>query len=187
MYRAVAWLALERGVDPQDADSVGLLAEQASMSVTGSVDTGVIVNGRELGMQLREPRVDRAVSLVARLPRVRSAMVGLQREIAREGAIVVVGRDIGTVVLPDADLKLYLEASTGERAKRRHSELRGSDASVSYERVLRDLEERDALDTGRVHSPLKPAPDATVLQTGDLTVDGVVEKVLEIIGGGHWE
>ena len=184
MYRAVAWLALKRGVDPRDEDAVGLLAEEASMSVSGYGDAGVIVDGTELGTQLREPRVDRAVSLVAKIPRVRVAMVELQREIAREGSIVVVGRDIGTVVLPDADLKLYLDASAAERARRRHSEIHASDASISYERVLRDLEERDALDTGRAYSPLKPAHDATVLQTGRLSVDGVVERVLEIFGEG---
>ena len=187
MYRAVAWLALKRGVDPRDEDAVGLLAEEASMSVSGYGDAGVIVDGTELGTQLREPRVDRAVSLVAKIPRVRVAMVELQREIAREGSIVVVGRDIGTVVLPDADLKLYLDASAAERARRRHSEIHASDASISYERVLRDLEERDALDTGRAYSPLKPAHDATVLQTGRLSVDGVVERVLEIFGEGQWE
>ncbi len=187
MYRAVAWLALKRGVDPRDEDAVGLLAEEASMSVSGYGDAGVIVDGTELGTQLREPRVDRAVSLVAKIPRVRVAMVELQREIAREGSIVVVGRDIGTVVLPDADLKLYLDASAAERARRRHSEIHASDASISYERVLRDLEERDALDTGRAYSPLKLAHDATVLQTGRLSVDGVVERVLEIFGEGQWE
>ena len=186
MYRAVAWLALERGIDPQDEESTGLLAEEASMSVSGPEGLGVVADGMKLGTQLREPRVDRAVSLVARLSRVRSAMVELQRDIAREGAIVVVGRDIGTVVLPDADVKLYLEASAEERARRRHSELRTSDADAGYASVLRDLEERDALDTGRVHSPLTPAPDATVLQTDGLTVDGVVDKVLQIIEVEQW-
>ena len=186
MYRAVAWLALERGLDPRDEESTGLLAEKTSMCVSDSEDIGVMVDGIQLGMELREPRVDRVVSLVARIPRVRSAMVQLQRDIARDGAIVVVGRDIGTVVLPDADVKLYLEASAKERARRRHSELHESEADVSYARVLRDLEQRDTLDTGRVHSPLAPAADAMVLRTDGLTEDGVVDKVLRIIEVRQW-
>jgi cytidylate kinase len=186
MYRAVAWLALERGIDPQDEESTGLLAEEASMSVSGPEGLGVVADGMKLGTQLREPRVDRAVSLVARLSRVRSAMVELQRDIAREGAIVVVGRDIGTVVLPDADVKLYLEASAEERARRRHLEVHGSEAGPGYETVLRDLERRDALDSGRVDSPLMPASDAIVLQTYGLTVDGVVDEVVRIVEAGQW-
>jgi cytidylate kinase len=186
MYRAVAWLALERGVDPGDEESTSRLAEGVSMSVSDSEDMGVIVDGVQLGARLREAPVDRVVSLVARISRVRSALVRLQRDIAREGAIVVVGRDIGTVVLPDADVKLYLEASAEERARRRHLEVHGSEAGPGYETVLRDLERRDALDSGRVDSPLMPASDAIVLQTYGLTVDGVVDEVVRIVEAGQW-
>ena len=187
MYRALAWLALQRGADPQDEESVGPLAEEGPLSVDGARDLGIVVDGVRLEAQLRGPQVDLAASLVARLPRVRSAMVARQQEIAREGAIVVVGRDIGTVVLPDADVKLYLEASAQERAKRRYSELCASGADAGYAQVLRDLEERDALDTKRAHSPLTPAADAVVLHTDGLTVDGVVDKVLQIIEAERWE
>ncbi len=187
MYRAVAWLALERGVDPGDEEAVGLLAEGASMSVSDSEDVEVIVEGVQLGAQLREARVDRVVSLVARVSRVRSAMVRLQREIARGAAIVVVGRDIGTVVLPDADVKLYLEASAGERARRRSLEVHGPEAEAGYEGVLRDLERRDALDSSRADSPLIPAEDAIVLRTDGLTVEGVVDEVVRIVEAGRWE
>ena len=184
MYRAVAWLALEKGLDAEDEVSVAVLAEEASIAPLGHGEGGVVVGGVAVGPELREARVDRTVSLVARVPRVRTAMVKLQREIALEGRIVVVGRDIGTVVLPKADLKLYLEASSEERARRRHAELLLSDPEATYGRVLRELEERDELDTKRPHSPLKPAPDALLLRTGGLTVDGVVGKVLQIIGEG---
>ena len=187
MYRAVAWLALERGVDPGDEEAVGLLAEGASMSVSDSEAVGVIVEGAQLGAELREVRVDRVVSLVARVSNVRSAMVRLQREIAREGAIVVVGRDIGTVVLPDADVKVYLEASAEERARRRHLEVHGPEADAGYEGVLRDLERRDALDSGRADSPLTPAADAVVLRTDGLTVEDVVDEVVRIVEAGRWE
>ena len=174
-------------MDPGDEEAAGPLAEGTSMSVSDSEDAGVIVEGVQLGAELREARVDRVVSLVARISRVRSALVRLQREIAQDGGIVVVGRDIGTVVLPDADVKLYLEASAEERARRRSLEVHGPEADAGYETVLRDLERRDALDSGRADSPLTPAEDAIVLRTDGMTVDDVVEEVVRIVEAGRWE
>ena len=183
MYRAVTWLALERGIDLQDETALGSLASQTALRVKDPPSDSVLINGEEVAEEeLRRPEVDRAVSLVAGIPRVRDALVKQQREIAREGRIVVVGRDIGTVVLTNADLKLFLVASASERARRRYLELTEQGRPVEYEKVLADLEARDKLDTGRRHSPLRPASDAVSLNTDGSIVEQVTEKVKELIG-----
>ena len=117
---------------------------------------------------------------------MRSALVEQQREIAREGGIVVVGRDIGTVVLPRADLKLFLVASASQRAKRRQLEMERRGKDSDYAQVMKDLVVRDEIDTGRAHAPLRPADDAVMLDTDDLDEDGVLGKVLELLGEGRW-
>jgi len=132
-----------------------------------------------VSVELRQRRVDTAVSLVAKVPDVRSALVKQQREIAIGGRIVAVGRDIGTVVLPEADFKLYLVASVGERAGRRHRELTKQGHEVEHDQVLRDLDARDELDTGRAHSPLRPAGDALILNTDGMALEQVVQRALE--------
>ncbi len=183
MYRAVTWMALEQGTDLQDETVLGLLASSTAIQLMDPPSDSVLINGEEVAEdELRRPEVDRAVSLVARVPRVRDALVKQQREIAREGRIVVVGRDIGTVVLTNADLKLFLVASASVRARRRYLELTEQGRSVEYEKVLADLEARDKLDTGRRHSPLRPAPDAVSLDTDGSVVKQVIEKAMELIG-----
>ena len=117
MYRAITWLALVRGTSLDDEQALGRLAQETTISLQGRDSRVVLVDGRQLSPELREPQVDRAVSLVSRVPEVRVAMVRQQREIAKDGAIVVVGRDVGTVVLPGADLKLFFVASVSERAR----------------------------------------------------------------------
>ena len=182
MYRAITWLALDRRIDVTDEDALGHLAWETVIRIKEHTDGVVLINGREVSEELRDPDVERAVSLVSLVPEVRSAMVAQQREIAREGRIVVVGRDIGTVVLPDADLKLYLLASVSERARRRHAELVHQGRSVDYDQVLSDLEARDKLDTGRDHSPLRPAPDAVMLETDGMNLEQVTGMVLHLLG-----
>ena len=182
MYRALAWLALDRGIDVEDEEVLGRLAQETAIRVQEQDGSGVLIDGREVTAELRQPEVDRSVSLVARVPDVRSALVAQQREIAEEGRIVVVGRDIGTVVLPYADLKLFLVASGAERARRRYVESAQQGSSAEYYQVLKDLETRDELDTDRTNSPLRPAPDAILLDTDGIGVEQVVEKVMDLIG-----
>ena len=182
LYRALTWLALDRGIDVEDEEALGRLAQESVIRVKGHDEGTVYINEHQVSEELRRPEVDRRVSLVARVPEVRAALVEQQREIAGEGRIVVVGRDIGTVVLPDAEVKLFLVASARQRAERRYAELAGRGHTVEFDQVLEDLAARDELDTERTHAPLRPAPDAIVLDTDGLDVRGVVAKVLALIG-----
>lgn len=182
MYRAITWLALDRGIDVEDESALGRLAGETVMGLKDGDEGVIIVDGREVSEELRRPEVDRAVSLVSKVPDVRTALVEQQREIALEGRIVVVGRDIGTVVLPYADLKLFLVASVSKRAERRYMELARQGYDVEYDQVLKDLEARDDLDTGRAHSPLRPAPNATLVDTDDIDLGQVIQRVMDLVG-----
>ena len=182
MYRALTWLALNKDLAIEDEASLGHLARDTVIRLKNQSDNVVLIDGQEIGDELRQPKVDRAVSLVARVPDVRVALVEQQRQIAKEGRIVAVGRDVGTVVLPQADLKLYLCASVNERARRRYAELGSHGYSVKYDQVLQDLQERDKLDTSRSHSPLRPAEDAIQLDTDGLSLDQVIDKIMELVG-----
>ncbi len=182
MYRAITWLALDRGIDVEDESALGRLAGETVMGLKDGDEGVIIVDGREVSEELRRPEVDRAVSLVSKVPDVRTALVEQQREIALEGRIVVVGRDIGTVVLPYADLKLFLVASVSKRAERRYMELTRQGYDVEYDQVLKDLEARDDLDTGRAHSPLRPAPNATLVDTDDIDLGQVIQRVMDLVG-----
>jgi CMP/dCMP kinase len=185
MYRAFTWLVLERGIDPEDEAAVTKLAGDVKMEVSAAIpdsDEGsrVSVDGRDATDFLVLPEVEAAVSLVSRLPAVRQAMVRLQREIAEKGEIVVAGRDIGTVVMPDADLKIYLDASRLERARRRYEQARLRGQSITLKSVLDELERRDGIDSSRENSPLRAADDAVVLPTDGLNPDQVVERILAL-------
>lgn len=186
MYRALTWLALRKGVDPQDEKAVAELAAATSMQMeTGARsapdECGVRVDGLDATPHLRSPEVEAAVSWVSRVARARRVMVEAQRHLAEEGRVVMAGRDIGTVVLPEADLKVYLDASPEVRARRRHEELTALGQAASLEGIRRDLTRRDAIDSRRKASPLKPAADATIIDTNDLTLDEVVGRVLSLI------
>ncbi len=192
MYRAITWLALKEGVPLEGAPLTELarrarirVADQGGTSVS-SVEPGnsrIIVNGVDVTDELRSPVVEGAVSVVSAAPGLREVMVEHQRAIAREGAIVMVGRDIGTVVLPDAGLKVFLRASVAERASRRYRELREMGKETSYKAILDNLRERDALDSQRAHAPLQPAEDARILDTDGIGVEEVVERVLAMVDG----
>ena len=185
MYRAFTWLVLERGVDPENEAAVAELAKNVKVEVTASLPNSeesgrVLVDGEDATAYLVRPDVEAAVSLVSRLPVVREAMVRLQREVAEGGEIVVAGRDIGTVVLPDADLKIYLEASRLERARRRYEQARLRGQEITLKSVLDELERRDGIDSSREDSPLRAADDAVVLPTDGLNPDQVVERILAL-------
>ncbi|MBI3953516.1 MAG: (d)CMP kinase [Chloroflexi bacterium] len=185
MYRALTWLALQRGISPEDGAALGRLAAETTMAPPATGAPGkvaLVVNGAPLGPELRSAGVERAVSAVSRHPQVRQALVARQREIARGGRLVMVGRDIGTVVMPDAPLKVYLDASPQERARRRQREQAQQGEPADPSSVLEELARRDRLDSQRSLSPLQPAPDARVIDTQGLTPEEVVEQVLKLLG-----
>ncbi len=183
MYRAITCLALDRGIDLDDEDALAELVEGASVDVQpGPPEPArVLVNGNDVTQRLPSAEVGEAVSLVSRVPAVRDAMVSLQRKIGRQADTVMAGRDIGTVVVPDAPLKVYLEASPEERVRRRHEELLPKRPGVTLEEVRRELALRDTIDSGRAHSPLRPAEDAVIIDTDHLSLDQVVERILELV------
>lgn len=186
MYRALTWLALERKLDLHDEAALSNMASQAKLTIApGPPDAPeaarVLVDGVDVTDRLRSPNVGEAVSVVSRVAGVRKAMVALQRQLASEGAVVMAGRDIGTVVLPDAPVKVYLDASPGERVRRRHEELLASGHQSTPEEVRQELALRDAIDSGRDVSPLRPAEDATIIHTDRLSLDQVVEQIMELV------
>lgn len=181
MYRVVTWMALEQGLDTQDEENIVRIAQAASIRPDGSDGTMVFVDERRLGDELRRPNIDRSVSQVSAYPGVRTALVQQQRAVATEGPVVMVGRDIGTVVLPNAPLKLFMIATAEERAKRRHLEMAQKGSTIELQQVLNDLEIRDRLDEGRARSPLRPAEDAVLLNTDGKDLSQVIEIALGII------
>ncbi len=188
IYRAATWTALHRGVDLSDEEALSDLAASISIDVgppsSESIEPCTIfVDGQDVTPFLRQPEVEAAVSLVSRVAGVREALVQVQQELAGRNAVVMAGRDIGTVVLPKADLKVYLDASVEERARRRFAELLALGQDVTEENVLRDLRRRDRIDSERSVSPLRPADDAVALDTDGLTLEEVVQRVMELIEG----
>jgi len=182
MYRAITWLALNRGLDLEDEDALVALAEAANIELGQPGSNGsptLKINGIDVTGELREPEVDRNVSLVSRVPGVRRAMVRRQRRLAAEGRLIMLGRDIGTVVLPDAPLKIYLDASAPVRAERRHKELAEAGIERPESEILAELEARDKMDRERHASPLKPADGAITIDTDALSLEDVIERVHE--------
>ncbi len=178
MYRAITWLALRNATPIEDSEALGALASSHPVTLDGGDSDRVLVGGFGVGAELREPEVDRHVSLVSRVPQVRRALVEQQRVIASQGRIVMCGRDIGSVVLPGADLKIFISASLEERARRRLAELLARGFDSDLEQVLEETRVRDDLDTNRSDSPLTPAEDSWVLVTDNLSVDEVVDLVM---------
>ena len=185
MYRAVTWLALDHDMSLSDEAAITALAEKTHIDVApASKSDGracdVLVAGKDITWQTRLPDVEANVSVVSAYRGVRAALSEQQRRIGKRGQIVMVGRDIGTVVLPDADLKIYLDASAEERAKRRYDEIIARGGSADYSDILAKVIERDRIDSTRDVAPLKAAPDAVVINTDKLTEDEVFERVLAL-------
>ena len=179
MYRAVTLCMIRAGLKADQEDAVGDLAEKLEIQLrTGTDGQIVLADGRDVTREIRTTEVAQLVPAVAKIERVRRLMVVKQRTMAAEGGVVMDGRDIGSKVLPDAEVKIFLTASLEERARRRYEELKQADADVTYERVLRDLAERDEIDRTRKVSPLVVAEDAYVLDTSDLTIPEVVEIIV---------
>jgi CMP/dCMP kinase len=186
MYRAITWLTLARGIDVHDEAAVTRLAEDAQIDVApASKPDGrvldVLVEGQDITWEIRSRKVDENVSLISAYRGVRRALSQQQRRIGQRGNIVMVGRDIGTVVLPEADLKIYLDATAEERARRRYDEIRARGGKTVYESILRRVKERDRIDSTRDVAPLKAAEDAVVLDSDQLNEDQVFERVLALV------
>jgi len=190
MYRAATWAALDRGVAISDEAAVTKLTESLQIDVKPpSQDDGrqydVVCDGIDVTWAIRSPEVDANVSPVSVYPGVRSALTAQQRRIGLRGSVVMVGRDIGTVVLPEAPLKIYLDASAEERARRRYAEVQArGDQSQTYEAILENVKQRDAIDSGRATAPLKAAPDAVIIDSTKLSIDEVVARVEQLIAEG---
>jgi cytidylate kinase len=186
MYRAVTWAALDRGLDPADEATVTSLARTIKLDIVEPGDQcdgrlyTVLLDGEDITWQVRGPGVDLNVSQVSAYKDVRAELVRRQRILAARGDTVVVGRDIGTVVLPEAPLKLYIVASAEERARRRWLEVVERGGQASYERILADIIRRDRFDGGRKHSPLRPAEDAILVDTSGRTPEEILAGILDL-------
>lgn len=193
MYRAVTWTALARGMDVRDEERISQLAAMIDVDILPPPDADsharasvVMVDGQDVSDAIRRPEVDQTVSIVSAFAGVREALSRQQRRVgSRYGrglaelpGIVMVGRDIGTVIMPDAPLKIYLDASAEERARRRYREHVAKGKAPDYDQVLADIRRRDELDSGRALSPLRVAEDAKVIDTSALSIDAVVAQVL---------
>lgn len=184
MYRSVAWAAGRQGVDLLDRDRVAALARELAIEfMPAPGGQRVIVGGTDVTEAIRTPAVSEGASVASAYPEVRAAMVALQRRMGEGGGVVMEGRDIGTVVFPDAEVKIYLDATLEERARRRYEELRANGEQVSYDAVRLALLERDQRDSTREHSPLRAAPDALVVDSSAMTVDETVAAILARVAG----
>jgi len=188
MYRAVTWLALKQGVDIDDEAAITALAEQTQIDVRPpSIQDGraydVIVDGQDITWNIRHPEVDASVSPVSAYAGVRKALSAQQRRIGERGNVVMVGRDIGTVVLPDAELKIYLDASVCERAHRRYREQRQRGEPADYDHILHAMRKRDQIDSNRVVAPLRPAVDAHILCSDGLDANQVLDLAKALVFG----
>jgi cytidylate kinase len=184
MYRAITWRALELGLDMQDEAALTALAGEAEINILApSRDDGrtadVLIDGRDITWETRSHEVDANVSIVAAYPGVRLALLNQQRRIGQRGHVVMVGRDIGTVVLPDADLKIYLDATAEERARRRFDEIRARGGEPDYEEILAKVRERDRIDSTRAMAPLRIAEDAVVIDSNRMSAEEVLRRVQE--------
>ncbi len=186
MYRAVALAALCAGLEFSDEGAIGHLAEEIRIDVAPpSVDDGrdydVLLDGKDVTWEIRSDAVNTYVSPVSAYAAVRTAMTEQQRRIAQENKVVMVGRDIGTVVVPDAGLKIYLDASAEVRAQRRTEEMLARGEEADYGAVLYSIQNRDRLDSGREIAPLKAAEDAVIIQSDKLGIDEVLKKAKELV------
>ncbi len=186
MYRAVTFAVIEKGIAVEDEHAVGALAEAIQVEVKKVSQTedrkyAIFVDSINVTDQLRTAQVNRFVSQVSRYEKVRTAMTEQQKQIGRNGAIVMAGRDIGTVVLPQADLKVYLEATPQERARRRFAEEQEKGDNVSYKAILENVQMRDEIDSTREIAPLKPADDAHIINTDGKDVAQVTAEIMKII------
>jgi cytidylate kinase len=181
MYRAATLHILRHRIDPHDRSGVTAAIDEAAIVLEpGEEGVRVFLDGEDVSDEIRSPEVTRSASAVSAVPRVRDVLVAAQQRMGAAGGVVLEGRDIGTVVFPDADLKIYLIADVHVRAVRRQAELTGRGIEVALAEVESDLERRDACDSGREHSPLRQAADAIVVDTTALTIQEQVDRIEEL-------
>ena len=186
MYRAITWVALRTATEISDELAITALANNTPIDIEPpTIDDGrgydVMVQGQDITWEIRRPDVDANVSVVSAYPGVRRALSAQQRRIGMRGKVVMVGRDIGTVVLPEADLKIFLDASAEERARRRYLEQKSKDESVEYQRILESVQKRDRIDSSREVAPLRPANDAVIIDSDGINADQVYSQVLALV------
>jgi cytidylate kinase len=186
MYRAVTWEVLKHHIEVSDEKNIEKIAQTIKIdinptSINDSRQCDVLIDGQDVTWLIRSQKVNDHVSQVSAYKGVRTAMTEQQREIGKRGNIVMVGRDIGTVVLPKADLKIFLEASIEERAKRRYAEVIARGGNDEYQEILKSMKKRDEIDSRRSLAPLKPADDAITIKTDGKTRDQVVNEILNLI------
>ena len=182
LYRTVGYAAVSRGIGTKDAASIEAMLPELTVDVR--YEDGVqcvYLNGENLGDRIRRPEISMAASDVSAIPCVRAFLLDTQRDIAARNSVVMDGRDIGTVILPDAEVKVFMVASAEARAKRRTLELEQKGMPADYEQVLREMRERDAQDSGRAIAPAVPAPDAVHLDNSDMSIEESVQAVLNIV------
>ena len=182
MYRAVAYAITESGVSAADRSAVARIAEDAEINLAGDPDSlQVTLGGRNISDKIRTEEISHASSVISVIPEVRRALVSRQREMASRGSVVLDGRDIGTVVFPNADIKFFLTAAPEERAARRYEEDRLRERNLTFEETLADINTRDQRDSTRADSPLAIAEDGVVIDSTDHPVEAVFERMMEII------
>lgn len=185
-YRAITLLALRAHLDPADAAQIAALARRAALDIARDTcgdgrQYTVLANGEDVTWDIHSPQVDDHVSVVAANPGVRQAMLAIQRQLAARGRVIMAGRDIGTVVLPDADLKIYIDASLEKRAERRYSQRISNGEAADLSQIREGLRQRDTLDSERETAPLLRAPDAVYLDTTELSLEQSVEAAYQIV------
>lgn len=182
LYRTVGYYVRQKGADPKSETEVTRLLPEMQVELCyRNGEQHVMLNGEDLGQKIREPEISMYASAVSALPSVRAFLLDMQRNIARHQSVVMDGRDIGTVILPDAEIKIFLSASSEARAQRRYRELTEKGIATTYEDVLRDMEERDRNDAGRAVAPAIPAADAVKMDNSHMTVEENVEAILQLI------
>ncbi len=187
MYRATTWAALNAGIAIADETAVTQLATQLNLDIQPAKNESdgrhytVLLDGQDITWEIRSPEVDKNVSQVSSYIGVRQEMVQRQRDYGQQGNVVMVGRDIGTVVMPAAPLKLYITATAEERARRRWHDRQQQGHADSFATILADVERRDEIDSNRQHSPLRPAEDAIIMDTTDTAVADIVQNIVQLV------
>ena len=182
MYRAVGWKAVQEKIDPADEEMLADLCRRTEVSISRSDgEPKISVDGRDVSGEIRTPEMGMMASAVSRSASVRARLLTLQRELGKSGGVVMDGRDIGTVVFPDADVKFFLDANADERGLRRYRELKAKGADVDPERIIREIRDRDRQDSGRSLAPLRRADDALLIDSTSLDINEVLERMLSEI------
>lgn len=183
LYRGVALAARDRGISWDDEAAVDALSDETELGFVSQKDgtPRLLLNGQDRADEIRTPELAAGASQVSAYPGVRRALLGIQRDLGREGGVVLEGRDIGTVVFPDAEVKLFLTASAEERAHRRVQDLQDRGMVADYEGILAQIRSRDEADSTRAIAPLRPAQDAVILDSTNLDLESVVQHILELV------